>query len=127
MKDLSAEELVRQHDHNTFYAYQEHDYSKAIKSREVLISRLKAGERAVKAMDELNKRISDLEAKLQEAEEMVKNLKCCGNCKKRFAYNCPKPADEHLEGTGKHRFDNTPNVKCEAWQSDNRTQEERKC
>jgi hypothetical protein len=77
--------------------------------------------------EELRQIITDLEAKLQEAEKMVGNLKCCGNCKKRFTYNCPKPADEHLEGTGKHRFDNRPNFKCDAWQSDNKTQEARKC
>lgn len=65
--------------------------------------------------EELRQIITDLEAKLQEAEKMVGNLKCCGNCR-GWLYNDVACLEAH-DAYGL----------CDKWQSDNKTQEERKC
>jgi len=74
---------------------------------------------------EILRRFSALEAEVKRLKGERDNLKCCGNCIKRYRYDCILPSDEESEGCSNYKYNNRPQHICSQWQSDAMTKEER--
>ncbi|MFA5340262.1 MAG: hypothetical protein WC332_00655 [Clostridia bacterium] len=95
MKEISLENLLREHRHGTF------PYDKEILSR----------------FHALTDKVKELEAENAALKKEVEELKCCGNCRLSIE-------KEHLVCLKDGMVTSFYNV-CSDWQSDNLTMEER--
>jgi hypothetical protein len=73
-------------------------------------------------IEDMKKENSKLAEAAIEKPPYKNDLKCCGNCIKRFRYDCPLPTDE---GHKDYKYNNQPQKSCLKWQSDNLTAKER--
>ena len=63
MKDVSNKELMKLHDSNIVAGWSIQSFNAAIKTRELILSKLTAGEAAVKKVAELEKEVERLEGR----------------------------------------------------------------